>query len=119
MFAARVTCAILGKLHPDVFGEILGTGYSRIQSRIGIHGLARAKGSRVDFLAVMAKTPGTRQFRKFIAGRQAAYQEIHVWEDWNPLVGKALSKYGFSRARMGEDGPLSVYAIVTGGDTDR
>lgn len=76
---------------------MLGTGYSKFESSLGVHGLAKVSEARIDILAVVATKPGKGQFRRFIAAAKNAYQTVVVWEDWNPIVTAALQRYGFRR----------------------
>ena len=88
---------------PDSLGELLGTGYMRFETRIGIQGLARMDNERgLDILAVVSKRPGEGQFRQFIAAAQQAFDRVAVWVDFNPILGKALRRYGFVRAQRTE-----------------
>lgn len=85
---------------PDPIGEVLGTGYYRFDTAIGINGLAQIRhpdNSRIelDILAVVAEQPGKGQFRRFIKEAKKRFDVISVWEDWNPVVGKMLASYGF------------------------
>ena len=89
--------ALLGTLKPHWAGQLLGTGYQEFFSDTGIDGLAKESGPRLDILAVRATNKREGQFREFIAKAKHEYQEIYVWEDWNPLIGKALARYGFVR----------------------
>lgn len=95
MKATPRTSAGLGKVEPDEYGQIFGTGYDRFESPLGIRGLAREEGKDVHILAVIAMKPGTGQFREFIRHCQATYAAVFVWEDWNPLVTEALQRWGF------------------------
>lgn len=56
----------------------------------------------------MEKTPLAEmsggQFRRFVAACQNAYPAIYVWEDWNPMLGPMLERYGFVRCTTTEDG---------------
>lgn len=88
---------MLGLLRESPISQILGTGYANFQSPTGIDGLAKIDGTRLDVLAVSARHPGTGEFRDFILCCKRAYLEIFVWEDWNPFIGNALSRYGFTR----------------------
>lgn len=97
---------ILGQTSPDPVGEMFGTGYQRFQRPDGLNGLAKESGSRLDVLAVVASKPGTGQFRTFIEEAKAAYGEVYVWEDWNPVVSAAMERYGFTRTQQIEEGEL-------------
>ncbi len=97
------------KLIPDPISDMLGTGYKRFESSVGINGLAKVSGKRLDILAVIARTPGKGQFRRFIAAAKNAYETVAVWEDWNPVIGEALQRYGFRKTSMiGDDGKASA-----------
>ena len=88
---------LLGAVEPDPIGQMLGTGYMRFQSPDGLGGLAKWSTDRLNLLAVHASVPGKGQFRDFIAKAKLEWKTICVWEDWNPLVGQALARYGFQR----------------------
>jgi len=88
---------------PDPLSELLKTGYRRFETRIGIQGLARMDNERgLDILAVVSSRPGEGKFRQFIATAQQSFDRVAVWVDFNPLVGKALRRYGFVRAQCTE-----------------
>ena len=87
---------------------ILKTGYNRFQTTHGVRGLACVSGDRLDIVSVQASVPGCGQFRRFIASAKEVFSTIAVWEDWNPLIGKILTRYGFKRARsLYSDGSAS------------
>lgn len=100
--------AIFKTWEPDPYGVILGTGYMRFTTDIGIDGLAKINGDRLDVLAVHAETPGKGQFRKFIEECKNNFREICVWEDFNPIVGVALKRYGFEPTMEVEFGGVIV-----------
>lgn len=83
---------------PDPAGLIFEIGYKRFETPHGIRGLACVSGDRLDILSVEASVPRSGQFRRFIASAKGAFSTIAVWEDWNPLIGKILKRYGFERA---------------------
>lgn len=89
--------SFIGETAPDSVAQILGTGYMRFRSPVGIGGLAKWNGDRLDLLVVHASSEGHGQFRQFIADAKQQFNTICVWEDWNPIIGIALSKYGFQR----------------------
>lgn len=93
---------------PDPVGQILGTGYYRFESPLGICGLARIVGNELDLLAVVAERPGCGQFRRFINAAKVKFESISIWEDWNPVVGSALAKYGFLLATRTEKGETNT-----------
>lgn len=86
---------VLGTTRPDPVGLILGTGYQRFQSPIGIEGLAKENGRRLDILAVVNPTDERGRFRLFIAQAKTQYDTICVWEIFNPAIHAALLRYGF------------------------
>ncbi len=92
----------LGKTHLAPVSAILGTSFHEFNSPYGIEGLAWDQVERVDILAVLARKPGTGQFRSFIKACQEHWTEINVLEDWNPMVGEALARYGFKRFERSE-----------------
>lgn len=91
------------KFSPDPIGDMLGTRYKRFESSVGINGLAKVTGKRIDILAVVATRQRTGQFRRFIAAAKNAFDVVAVWEDWNHVVGDALHRYGFTRTWRHED----------------
>jgi hypothetical protein len=93
---------------PDQRRLILNTGYDWFETLHGVRGLACVSGDRLDILSVEASVPGCGQFRRFIASAKEAFSTIAVWEDWNPLIGEILERYGFKRARsLYSDGSAS------------
>ncbi|MGB8464849.1 MAG: hypothetical protein WCE49_07890 [Terrimicrobiaceae bacterium] len=84
---------------PDPTGLIFEIGYKRFETPQGVRGLACVPGDRLDILSVEASAPGCGQFRRFIASAKEAFSTIAIWEDWNPLIGEILERYGFQRAR--------------------
>jgi hypothetical protein len=103
-----MTCPPLFRsVYPCPFGELLGTGYFRFETLIGIAGLAKWSATRLDLLAVSARATGQGQFREFIRQAKTHYRAIYVWEDWNPIVGPALARYGFIQViETGPDGEI-------------
>ena len=93
---------------PNPIGVMLGTGYNRFETADGMNGLAKITGERLDVLAVVASKAGDGQFRRFIAAAKRAFKIVAVWEDWNPIIGDALKRYGFHPATCTEaDGEVS------------
>lgn len=102
-FAALAGSGFFASWKPDPVGIILGTGYMRFTTALGIDGLARLDGEGgLDCLVVIARDPGKGQFRRFITAAKKHFRRVAVWEDWNPVIGKALNRYGFIRARCVE-----------------
>lgn len=95
--------ACLGPTEPDPVGVILGTGYHRFKSPSGIAGLAKWGGGRIDILAVVSRSKGSGQFREFIRQCKAQAPIVCVWFDNNPLVGRALERYGFHPCEETDD----------------
>lgn len=87
---------------PDPVGVLLGTGYQRFETADGMAGLAKVTGDRLDVLAVVAARAGEGKFRRFIAAAKRAFAVVAVWEDWNPIIGGALQRYGFQPATQTE-----------------
>ena len=88
---------VLGFTEPYPVAVILGTGYQRFESPSGLGGLVKWTDERLDVLAVHASVKGQGQFREFIATTKKHWKTVCVWEDWNPIVSRALQKYGFTR----------------------
>jgi hypothetical protein len=85
---------------PDPRSLISKIGYNRFETPHGVRGLASVTGDRLDILSVEASVPGCGQFRRFIASAKKAFSTISVWEEWNPLLGDILKRYGFRNARI-------------------
>jgi len=90
------------RFEPDPVGVALGTGYSRFVHSSGMEGLAKITDDRLDVLAVNATRQGNGQFRALIAAAKKCFRVVAVWEDWNPILGPALERYGFKRAQCVE-----------------
>ena len=89
--------ALLGQTEPDPIGQILGTGYNRFSSPLGIDGLAaQPEPGRLDLLALFSTCPGSGQLRAFINAAQTQYSTLCVWHIDNPALYDALLRYGFS-----------------------
>ena len=100
---------------PDPIGEVLGTGFCRFRSPSGVEVLAKADETRLDVLAVFCRTPRRGCLREFMRRARARFGTVCVWEDWNPIVGAALARWGFRRVQQVEnDGE-----IITGWRWDR
>jgi hypothetical protein len=94
-----VACSAgLGVVEPDPIGQLLETGYSRFVSPLGVSGLAKEEGKRVDLLAVVSHEEGKGHFGNFLRHCQETYETVCVWEDWNPILAPMLAKRGFCRA---------------------
>lgn len=88
----------LGAIYLDLTSVLLGTGYDRFSSPTGIQGLAKQDGSRLDLLAIDASDPGKGQFREFMRQAKSEFEQIFIWEVWNPLLKEILVRYGFRPA---------------------
>ena len=56
--------ALFSAWTPDPVGTMLGTGYMRFETRIGIQGLTRMDNEGgLDILAVVSESPGNGKFR--------------------------------------------------------
>ena len=94
---------LLGAVTPDPVGMMLGTGYMRFASPLGVDGLVRTNSTKkLELLAVVSTEEGKGNFRRFIAACKERYACICVWEDWNPLLAPMLERYGFKPARQME-----------------
>ncbi len=89
---------VLGEILPDPAGMMLQTGFNRFVSPVGVHGLAKHAGNRLDLLAVMADKPGKGSFRKFINRAKEKYETIYIWDIWNPWLENVLERYEFKPA---------------------
>lgn len=94
---------LFNSLEPDPIGVMLGTGMLRFESDLGVSGLVRPSKDKLEFLAVVSHAEGKGHFRLFIEQAKARCNEVYVWEDWNPIVGIALARYGFKRTTQRED----------------
>lgn len=84
---------------PDPVSLALGMGeqaFHRFSSPIGVRGLAKWKGGRLDILAIESAVPGAGQFRKFISLCKDSFQTICIWQIWNESLHAALLRYGFT-----------------------
>lgn len=91
-----VACSAgLGVVEPDPIGVILETGYSRFVSPLGVSGLAKEEGDRVDILAVVSHEKGKGHFGNFLRHCQNTYATVCIWKDWNPILAPMLVKRGF------------------------
>jgi hypothetical protein len=83
---------------PDPISEMLGTRMNRFVSSIGVDGLAREEdeGDRITILAIHSRVIGVGLFRAFIADLKRHYKTICIWHEMNPVIGIALSRYGFT-----------------------
>ena len=88
--------SLLGHTIPDPVGVFLGTRYLRFESPIGLQGLARPTGERLDVLAVYSGRSRSGRLRAFIAAAKLEYRTICVWHIDNPIVHDALLRYGFT-----------------------
>lgn len=85
-------------------GALLGTGFWRFKSDGGIDGLAKINGHTLELLAVVARDKNKGHFKSFIFRAKGMFESVCVWHDGNPIIGKALAKYGFSRVVEERDG---------------
>jgi hypothetical protein len=79
----------------DPAGAILRTGYNQFETAIGISGLAKTVDGELHVLAVVAESPGSGQFRRFVVEAKKRFPSIYFWEDWNPAVAPMLIRYDF------------------------
>lgn len=86
----------------DWLGKLMGTGFHRFTTDIGVSGLAKHDGETLDILAVHSTHEGRGCFRQFIANAKEYFGRIVVRHDWNPIVGPALARYGFTEFQDGE-----------------
>lgn len=90
---------VVGRLFPDEFSIILGTGYSKFQCEYW-DGLAKVSGDRIDILVICTKPTGAGYFRKFIFQLKDAYGSIYFWSIENPVLKVILHRYGFSECHQ-------------------
>lgn len=91
---------------PDPTGLLLGTGFMRFTTGIGIDGLALEYSDSIDILAVYSNIEGRGNFRKFMSELKRHYNQVRVLHIMEPIVAKALKNYGF----------LEVTAIMPDGE---
>ena len=91
---------LLGKVKTSILSQILGTDYKEFWSPLGLEGLAKTEGDRLDILFIKASRPGSGQFREFILIAQKQYKTIAVWEVWNKRFDKTLAGYGFEETEI-------------------
>lgn len=70
-------------------------GYSEFKSPIGISGMCRVDGRRVQFLAVDSIRPGNGLFRDFIAAVKKEFDRIDLLFVESPILLSCLPRYGF------------------------
>lgn len=85
----------LGRLSPDPAGLALKTGMERFESPMGVVGLCRVVGLRVDILAIASQKPGSGQLRAFIAALKGQCRGIRIMHIGNPFLVPMLVRYGF------------------------
>lgn len=91
---------VVGLLEPDPISIRLGTGYSQFENKpLGIAGLCKI-GRGIEILAVHSAREGDGNFRQFVSDLKKYYVRIVFWLDMNPVLGKALQRYGFHRVEM-------------------
>lgn len=88
--------SVLGKTWADPIGVTLETRMQRFKSGIGLEGLARVDGNRLNVLAVYNPTDRRGLFRAFITEAKLEFKTICVWAIENPAVHAALLRYGFT-----------------------
>lgn len=97
---------------PDPVGTILGTGYYRFSTEVGVHGLAKIvhikDRTELDILAVDSERKGKGQLRSFITETKKRFDSISIWEILNPVVGKILASYQFLPARKVDCGETII-----------
>lgn len=82
--------SILGRLRkPGLLG------FSEFKSPIGISGMCRVDGRRVQFLAVDSIRPGNGLFRDFIAAVKKEFDQIDIMFVESPILLSCLPRYGF------------------------
>lgn len=92
----NASISLLGETEPDPVGAILGTGYYRFSSPVGIDGLCKVNGGRLDLLAVISREPSKGHLREFLRQAKEHYRTVCVWHVDNPALGPALERYGFT-----------------------
>lgn len=94
--------SVLGRTWTDPIEAILKTGFQNFENKkIGMRGLAKENGARIDILAVVStRKSRSGVFRKFIEACQAEYETVCVWVVFNPVVADALKRYGFTEVLM-------------------
>lgn len=75
------------------FAPLFRTGFEAFTSHVGIDGLARINGACLEVLAVVSAAPGS--FRRFISLAKLEFEQVIVWEVWNPILANALLRYDF------------------------
>jgi hypothetical protein len=104
MSVALAVHPVVGSLAP--FGlPHLGTCFSSFQTET-IHGLARVSEDRIDFLAVVAVTPGHGDFGRFLDDCMREYATVGIWEIWNGSLARMLLRRGFKEVQETLDGDL-------------
>lgn len=88
---------MFGEPMRDLGAELLGTGFWRFCSPMGIEGLMKwcSETDSLTLLAVFARTPGGGQFRAFVQEAKTVSMSIIVLKIWNRGLKGTLSRYGF------------------------
>jgi hypothetical protein len=87
--------SVLGPLKPDPIGAALGTGYLRFRSPLGVNGLCRIAGKRLEILAVDSNHPGCGHFAEFIRQAKKEFDTICVWYVTSQILRDCLPRYKF------------------------
>lgn len=87
---------LLGSIRPDPIGSYLGSPFVRFNSPLGIHGLMRVNGDRLELLAVNAWIPDTGQLRAFMRHAETLFDSILVMDVMNPFLPRVLMRWGYA-----------------------
>ena len=91
-----MSASILGTTTEDPIGKVLGTGYMRFTSPVGIEGLAKVMpGFRLEILAVNAVRPGNGCFKHFIEQAKQEFNVFCIWHVTSDILMDCLPRYGF------------------------
>lgn len=79
--------------------NVAESGFYCFTSPYGLDGMAKQTGKRLDLLAVAAQSPGSGQWRNFLAQAKIEFEQIVIWELWNADFAQRLrERYGFRDA---------------------
>lgn len=92
---------------PDPAGLLLGTGFMRFTTKLGIDGLALESNDHIDILAVHSDDPGKGNFRKFLIELRARYHSINFLSVQNDILRDSLVRGYFKPTQfIGTDGVI-------------
>ncbi len=88
---------LFASTEPDDIGKILGTGFVRFVAGNGVEGLCVRRDTTLEILALLTPKEKRRQgrCREFLRGCCREFETVCVWYVDNPVLRRALRRYGF------------------------